>query len=120
MPDAETNQSIPPTEQPRESRNVIETRSLSAWDGLVASAALFAMIVLAFCVMAGTAKQEVRLRPLGMIVGTLILFLILPEIILGLWKAMSFGQHLGTLLIGIAIIFLASGVNARAKKSRRK
>ena len=46
-----------------------ETRLLSLWDGLVGSAALIAIIILALCVMVRAVKLGDALRQLGVIAG---------------------------------------------------
>ncbi len=95
---------------------MIEARLLSVWDGLVGSAALIAIILLALCVMVSAVKLGDVPRHLGVIVGIVILLIILPAIIIGLWNAMSFGQHLGIATILIAIIFLISAAHRKPKK----
>ena len=45
-------------------------------------------------------------RHLGVIIGIVILFIMLPAIIMVLWIAMSFGQPLGVATMFVAIIFL--------------
>ena len=99
---------------------MIETRLLSAWDGFIGAAALIAIIVLAYCVMAGAVKVGDAPRHLGVIVSVVILLTILPAIIVGLWNAMSFGQHLGIITFGIAIGLLLSAFRRRTYTARRR
>jgi len=98
---------------------VIETRLLSLWDGLVGSAVLIAIVVLALCVMVSAVKLRDLPRHFGVIVGIVILLIILPALIVGLWNGMSFGQHLGIATILIAIIFLISATQRKSRKERR-
>jgi len=60
------------------------------------------------------------LRHLGVIVGGVILLLILPAIIVGLWNAMSFGQHIGIVVLGIAMAALLGTVHRGPRNLRRK
>lgn len=97
---------------------MIETRLLSLWDGLVGSAALIAIILLALCVMVSAVKLGDLPRHLGVIVGIVILLIMLPAIIVGLWNTMSFGQHLGIATILIVIIFLMSATRRKSKNAK--
>jgi hypothetical protein len=99
---------------------VIEARLLSLWDGLVGSAALIAIIVLALCVMVSVVKLGDLPRHLGVIVSIVILLIMLPAIILGLWNAMSFGQHLGIIVICAAIMLVAGSTCRRPTNARQK
>ena len=99
---------------------MIETRLLSAWDGLVGSAALIAIIVLAFCVMVRVVKPEEIPRHVGVIVAIVILLIMLPAIIVSLWNGMSFGQHLGITALGVAIVFLLGSSRRRPTNSKRR
>ena len=87
-----------------------ETRLLSAWHGFLGSTALIAIIVLGFCVMVRAVKSGDVPRHLGVVVGIVILLIMLPAIIVSLWNSMFFGQHVGSLMIGIAIIFLLNAM----------
>jgi hypothetical protein len=99
---------------------VIEGKLLSAWDGLVGSVAFIAIIVLALCVMVSVVKPGDVPRHLGVIVGILILLIMLPAIIVGLWNAMSFGQHLGIVVVCAAIMFLVGSSHRRPTNARRR
>jgi hypothetical protein len=98
---------------------VIETRLLSAWDGFMASCALIAIIVLGFCVMVRVVKPGDILRHLGVIVGVVILLIMLPAIIVGLWNGMTFGQHFRISVFLIAIVLLAIAACGKSRKVRR-
>jgi Ca2+/Na+ antiporter len=97
---------------------MIEARLLSAWDGLVGSVALIAIIVLGLCVMVSAVKPSDVPRHLGTIVGVVILLIILPAIIVSLWNSMTLGQHLGIATIFLAIIFLISATRRKSAKAR--
>jgi hypothetical protein len=96
---------------------MIEARLLSVWDGLAGSAALIAIIVLAFCVMVGAVKAGDVPRHLGVIVGVVVLLIMLPAIIAGLWSTMSFGQHLEIVALGLMIAVLL-GALRKGKRQR--
>lgn len=83
---------------------MIENRLLSAWDGLVASTALIVLVVLALGVMVRAVKLGGLSRHLGTVLGALILLILLPAIIVSLWNAMSFLQHLGGIALGVAAV----------------
>jgi heme A synthase len=97
---------------------VIETRLFSLWDGLVGSAALIAIIILALCVMVRAVKPGEAPRHLGVIIGIVILLIVLPAIIVSLWNSMTLGQHLGIAAILVAIIFLISATHRKSRKAR--
>ena len=97
---------------------MIETRLLSLWGGLVGSAALIAIIVLALCVMVSAVKPGDAPRHLGVIVGVVIMLIMLPAIIISLWNSMTLGQYLGIATIFIAIIFLISTTRRKSRKER--
>ncbi len=99
---------------------MIETRFLSLWDGLVGSTALMAIIVLALCVMVTAVKPGDVPRHLGVIVGIVILLIMLPAIIVGLWSVMSFGQHFGIIVICAAIVLFAGSARRKRSSARHK
>jgi hypothetical protein len=98
---------------------VIETRLLSAWDGFVWSAALIVIIVFALCVMGRAVKLGDVSRHLGVVVVIVILLVMLPAIIVGLWNGMSFGQHLGIVAVGV-VAALLYGASRRAPRNVRR
>jgi len=99
---------------------MIEARLISLWRGLVGSAALLAIIILGLCVMVSAVKFGDVPRRLGVIVSVVILLIMLPAIIVGLWNAMSFGQHLGIIVICAAIMLLVGSSRRRSINARRR
>ena len=97
---------------------MIEARLLSVWDSLVGAAALIAVVILGLSVMVRAVNREDVLRRLGVIVGVVILLIMLPAIIVGLWNAMSFGQHLAIAAMAVAIICLISATRRNSGKAR--
>jgi hypothetical protein len=98
---------------------VITARLLSAWDGVVGSTALLAIIILALCVMVGVGKAGDVPWHLGVIMCIVILLIMLPAIIAGLWSAMSSGQHLEIVAIGLMMAVLL-GALRRGKRQRSR
>ena len=98
---------------------MIETRIFSFWDGLVGSAALIAIIILALCVIVSAIKVAEVPRHLGVIVGIIILLIMLPAIFVSLWNSMTLGQHLGIVTLGITILAIF-GASRRAPKGLRR
>lgn len=86
---------------------MIETRIFSVWDGLVGSAALIAIIILALRVMVSA-------------VGVVILLIMLPAIIVALWNSMTLGQHLGIIAICVAIILFVSSARRGPRNVRHR
>lgn len=97
---------------------MIEARIFSVWDGLVGSAALIAIIILALCVMVNTVEPSDAPRHLSVIVGVAIMLIMLPAAIVALWSSMTVGQHLGIAMIVIAIIFLISTAQRKSRNTR--
>lgn len=96
---------------------MIETRLLFAWDSLVGSSALITLIVLSLCIMVRAVKLGDISRHLGAIVGTVILLIMLPSIIAGLWSAMSLLQQVAMI---VAILSLCHFLGPARRKPKRK
>ena len=99
---------------------MIEDRLLFAWDHFVGAAALIAIIVLAFCVMAGAVKRAEVFRHLAAIVGGAALFIVLPAILLSLWRTMTLWQHLGIVALGIAALLLLGALRRAPRSTKRR
>lgn len=98
----------------------MEARFISAWDAVVISAALIAMIVLALRLMVRAAKLEDIPRHIGVIVGFVIALTILPAVILSLWNALSVAQRLGIAALCLGIIFLLEALQRKPRNAGRK
>ena len=98
---------------------MIESKLLSGWDGVVGSAALIAIIVLALSIMVGAVKARETPRHIAVIASFAILLVMLPAIIVSLWNSMTVGQHLGIAALLIAIIVLISVTHGKARNARR-
>ena len=87
---------------------MIETNLMRGWAGIVESVALFALTILAICLIASAVKLSDVLRHLGTILCIVILLLMLPAIMASAWSSMSYWQHLSIVLLGIMIGFSLS------------
>lgn len=92
---------------------------MRGWAEIVESAALLAIVVLAFGVMVRVVKLGHAMKYLGAIVGVVILLVMLPEIIIVLWQSMTAWQQLGIAFMGIAAcIILYERSGKRKTRSR--
>ena len=98
---------------------MISARLLSIWDSFLGSAALIALIVLAFGIMMRAVKREDALHHLGVIAGIVILFIVLPTIIVSLWEAMLLRAHIGIWLIFIVTAIYLTAAQRRSNQPRR-
>jgi phosphatidylserine synthase len=92
----------------------IETNFMRCWAGIVESAALFAITILATGVMVSAVKFSDLGKHLGTILCIVILLLMLPAIIVSVWSSMSFWQQLGIIILGVMI-----GLSLRALRQAR-
>jgi hypothetical protein len=93
---------------------MIEFSFMRRWAGIVESAALFAMTVLSFGVMVRIVNSSDVLKYLGAILCVTILLLELPAIMASAWSSMTIWQHLGIVILGIAV-----GLSLRALRQVR-
>jgi uncharacterized protein involved in response to NO len=96
-----------------------ETTLLSDWDNFIGGVALNAILVFALCVMVGAVTREKALRNLDVIVGVVILLVMLPAIIVGLWNGLSFGQHVGIAALLLAMVLVAILARLNSRKAQR-
>lgn len=92
---------------------------MRGWAGIVESAALLAIVVLALGVMVRAVKLGDAMKYLGAIVGVVILLVMLPQIIVSLWLSMSLWQHLGIAVV-IVLAFLLLNERGRRSKTRSR
>lgn len=69
--------------------------------------AVIAIIVTAFGLMLGILKPADASKRIGVIVGTVIALLILPQIIIGEWMMLTIWQQIGviSLVVGACLLF---------------
>jgi low affinity Fe/Cu permease len=70
--------------------------------------------------MVGAVRGEDILRHIAVIVGTVILLIMLPSIIVSLWNSMTLGQHLGIAVICIVMICFISATQRRSRKATHR
>jgi uncharacterized membrane protein YoaK (UPF0700 family) len=92
-----------------------ETNLMHGWVGIVESAALVAIVILAMGIMVRAVKPSDVTRHLGSILCIVILLLVLPAIMVNAWSTMSYWQHLGIIVLGIMI-----GLSLRSLRQTRK
>jgi len=98
----------------------IETNILREWDGIVESAAIIAITILAIGVIVRAVKLSDVAKHLGTILCILILMLMLPAIIASAWSSMSYWQQLGVFALGIMIGLLLWALRQPRKKRKER
>jgi hypothetical protein len=93
---------------------MIETNLMRGWAGMVESVALFSIAILAIGLIVSAVKPSNFAKHLETIVCIAVLLLMLPAIMVAAWSAMSYWQHLGTVILGIMI-----GLSLRALRQGR-
>jgi hypothetical protein len=68
---------------------------LKLWDAIVATSSVIAIAVTAIGMIVGLIQLSDALKRIALIIGLLILLLIMPPIILSMWRALSLWQQLG-------------------------
>ena len=74
-----------------------------AWVSLTQSLAIIAVILTAFGLMLGIVKPADALKHVGAILGIIVLLMLVPDVLMNLWSAISLWQWIGLLAIGIGI-----------------
>lgn len=83
------------------------TDILSWWNAIL-EAAVIAIVVIAIGLMIGVIDARRAVGRIGAVLGAVVLLLVLPSILLGLWRSLSLWQQLGIItLLGlvVAVIF---------------
>jgi hypothetical protein len=89
---------------------------------MVASVAIITIVVTAIGMMVGFVELASALKRIALVIGSLVLLLILPPIIMGMWRALSSWQQLGlSALLGLTVMFMArrGSSNANVHRARR-
>jgi hypothetical protein len=74
-----------------------------AWVTLIQSLAAIALILTAFGLMLGIVKPADALKHVGVVLGMVIVLMLIPNILMNLWSAISLWQWIGLAVIGIVI-----------------
>jgi Ca2+/Na+ antiporter len=99
---------------------VIASRLLSAWDAVLGSAALLAIIILTLSLMVGAVPPRDAPRHLGVILGIVILLVMLPAIVLSSWNSLDPFQQAGIVFLGIVVAYLLTKRGGGSKRARHK
>lgn len=89
---------------------------LSAWNVIVESAALIAIIAIALGLMIGMLDLDRLCRRIGAVLGAVVLLLVLPPILVGIWRSLSVWQELGI----VALLVLVGAIALRRCTSHSK
>ena len=74
-----------------------------AWVSLTQSLAIIALILTAFGFMLGIVKPADALKHVGAILGIVVLLMLVPDVLMSLWSAISLWQWIGLAAVGIGI-----------------
>lgn len=95
---------------------MLEGSFLNGIAKLVGSVAVIAIIVTAFGLMLGFLKPADALKRIGVIAGTVIVLLELPQIVIYTWSAIPWWQRLALVAVGFVVLcFFASGREKRPR-----
>jgi len=85
---------------------------MQGWVAITGLVAVIALILTAFGLVLGVVKPAVSLKRIGTILGTVIVLLLIPGVMVSAWSGLSLWQRLGLAVIGIGVLLLL-------KKSRQ-
>jgi hypothetical protein len=104
---------------------MIVSNFMNGWMALIGPCAVMGLIAIAFYMMVGAIKPGEAMKPIGALICVVILLMILPQIIVNGWAAMSIWQRVCFVAIAVVLgfgIFSAGPVPVRHKhriRSRR-
>ncbi len=94
---------------------------LHLWDEMAASLAVIVIVMTAIGLMLRLVEPTHAFKRVGLVLGCLILLLILPPILVGIWRSLSIGQQLGTIILAIALGVISSrAVTPKARIRKRE
>ena len=76
---------------------------MQGWLTLTGSLAMIALILTAFGIMLGIVKPTDALKRIGAILGIVILLLLIPGILVGVWATIPLWQRLALAAIGMGL-----------------
>jgi hypothetical protein len=76
---------------------------MQGWLTLVGSLAIIALVLTAFGIMLGIVKRSDVVNRVGAILGIVIVLMLAPGILAGIWSAMSLWQQIGLVAVGIGV-----------------
>lgn len=80
--------------------------------------AVLAIIVTAFGLMLGILKPADAFKRIGVIVGTVIALLIVPQVVVCTWSAIPVWQQLALIVIGLVILLAFASWRGRRSRLR--
>lgn len=83
---------------------------------IVGLLAIIAILVTAFGLMLGILKPVDAFKRIGLIVGTVIGLLILPQIVIGEWMALTIWQQIGVIVLVVGALLLFGLITSRTGK----
>jgi hypothetical protein len=94
---------------------------MQGWLTLVGLLAITALVLTAFGIMIGVVKPADAFRRISVIMGTVIALLILPQIVIGEWMALTIGHKIGIVVLVIGAFLVLGLLRSRTGKgaSRR-
>lgn len=96
------------------------TRILSLWDAIVKSAAVIGIVVIAIGLMVRMIDARRALAKIGTALGTLLLLLALPPILVGIWHTLSFWQQVGIITLGAVVGAIALRLSTASKRNQHQ
>jgi len=90
---------------------------MQGWLTLVGSLAIIALVLTAFGIMLGIVKRADAVNRVGAILGIVIVLVLAPGILAGVWSAMSLWQQIS--LVAIAVIVWQLRRPRRQPRKRR-
>jgi hypothetical protein len=97
--------------------NMNGSNSMQGWLTLVGSLAIIALVLTAFGIMLGIVKRADAVNRVGAILGIVIVLVLAPGILAGVWSAMSLWQQIS--LVAIAVIVWQLRRPRRQPRKRR-
>jgi asparagine N-glycosylation enzyme membrane subunit Stt3 len=89
---------------------------MQGWLTLVGSFAIIALVLTAFGLMLGILKLADAFKRIGVIVGTVIALLILPQIVIGEWMALTIWHQIGIVVLVVSAFLLFGWLRSRIGK----
>lgn len=94
---------------------------LHLWDEMATSLAVIVIVVTAMGLMLRLVELTEAFKRVGLVLGCLILLVILPPILVGIWHSLSIGQQLGTIILAVALGVIGSrAVRPKARTRTRE
>ncbi len=79
------------------------TSFMQGWAALLGAFAIIALVLTAFGIMLGIVKPADAVNRVGAILGIVIVLMLAPGIIAGVWSAMSLWQQVSLVAIGVVV-----------------